>query len=579
MARSGRLPECVAPLQAALELEPKSFQALSWLSIAFRRLGRIAEAVDAARKALDLHPQDPEAFNNLGQCLLAQGDLAEACSALETAARLNPSSFPIQANLALAYAQSDNEPDATATFRRAMAMAPRIVPLRLSFAKFLLSKSRSAETARVLGETLTFEPNSAELHHLMARALLAEPSGPGADSNAARAEYHLRKSVALDPNSGPACGMLGFRLQSIGRFEEAQPFLERAVALEPRQGIAYCGISMAKKFSVNDGPLIDQLEDVLSGGGLEGKELSYLHYALGKARDDLGDYEAAIRHFDQANAVAYQAVFAHRPFNREEYAATTSAIKRLFSKEMLSQCRCAQIDGPEPIFVLGVMRSGTTLVEQILSSHPDIAAGGELEFWVRQGAAALRSSKGAIDQEAVQSLAARYAETLRPLAGNSPWITDKMPQNYQTLGLIHLACGGSPIVYVKRCGLDTCLSIWTTPYEVPPDFVLDKGNIMFMYDQHLELMDHWRTALPAGRFLEVQYEDLVANREAEIRRILDYCGIEWDDRCLHHELNPRPIYTASYWQARQPVYTGSVNRWKRYEPWLGDFRRLIPAAG
>jgi LPS sulfotransferase NodH len=141
--------------------------------------------------------------------------------------------------------------------------------------------------------------------------------------------------------------------------------------------------------------------------------------------------------------------------------------------------------------------------------------------------------------------------------------------------LFHLAFPTAPVIYLKRNAVDTCLSIWTTPYTTPPEFVYDKGDIAFVYEQHLALMSHWRTSLPIGRIFEMQYEDLVADRESVLARLLEYCGLDWSDACLQHEKNERLVGTPSFWQVRQPVYKTSVDRWKRFEPWLGEFARLI----
>jgi tetratricopeptide (TPR) repeat protein len=576
LARAGRLMESIEPLQKAVELDSRSFDALSWLSIVLRRLGRADEATAAARAALELRPKDPDAYNNLGQALLAQANPKEAQSALETGIRLNPRSFSIQANLAFVYSQLDLAEPALDAFQRAIALAPNSLPIRVSFVKFLLLKAKAEAAVSLLAESIAMDPNSAELHLLMARALLLDHLVPGVEDRAATAEIHLRKSLAFDPNNGSTCGMLGFRLQAMGRFEEATPLLERAVRLEPTQGVAYCGLTTGKKFEASDDRLLDQMHGVLAGGSLQGKELSYLHYALAKAREDLGEYESAFGHYDEANRIAGHVRFSESRFQAEKFVQTSTLVQTLFDRQLVASAQTAPTSGPRPIFILGAMRSGTTLVEQILSSHPEIAGAGELAFWLQRSAELLRLGRESLGSNTFKDLGESYSQILSEVGGSASWVTDKMPNNYQFLGLIHLVLSDAPIIYMKRNALDTCLSIWTTPYEIPPDFAHDKQNIMLMYDQHLKLMDHWRAVLPPGRVLEVQYEELVEDREAVTRRMLKYCGIEWDDRCLHHELNPRAVYTPSQWQVRQPVNNSSVGRWKRFEPWLGDFRRMIP---
>ncbi len=303
-----------------------------------------------------------------------------------------------------------------------------------------------------------------------------------------------------------------------------------------------------------------------------------LHYALGKALDDIGDYAAAIRHFDQANSICAKRLrLARRTINRKQHAANVDRLISHFTREFFQ--RHAEVGSVTelPILIVGMIRSGTTLTEQILSSHPSIGAAGELRFWGDRGTLIGDASAGLLEPPAVRRLAEDYVALLQGLAPGVVRVIDKMPTNFLLLGLIHLVLPRARIIHCRRDPVDTCLSIYATPYQNLPDFAHDKANIVFYYQQYLRLMAHWRAVLPAESMLEVDYEELIADREATSRRVVAFCGLPWDDACLRHESNARSIRTPSQWQARQPIYRRSVARWRHYEPWLGAFRDLMAA--
>lgn len=223
-------------------------------------------------------------------------------------------------------------------------------------------------------------------------------------------------------------------------------------------------------------------------------------------------------------------------------------------------------DGP-PALIVGMPRSGTTLVEQIVSSHPLVAAGGELTFWTDQ-------RETAAAKDAASRLAAGYLALLRRIGPGSERVTDKNPFNFLHLGAIRLALPHARFIHVRRDPIDTCLSIYFTRFATPQAFAYDRGDLVFYYRQYERLMAHWRAFIPADRLLEIDYESLIANRESLTRRMIAFCGLPWDAACLAPESNPRLVRTASVWQARQPVYRTSVERWRRYEPWLGELSQL-----
>jgi hypothetical protein len=227
------------------------------------------------------------------------------------------------------------------------------------------------------------------------------------------------------------------------------------------------------------------------------------------------------------------------------------------------------------VVILGMPRSGTTLVEQILSSHREIAGAGELDFWRPRTADWIAAGPNGFGPARAASLADEYLRLLRGIAPDARRVCDKTPWNFHSIGLIRQALPNARFIHCQRNPVDTCLSVYFTKFMITQAFMGDRGTLAFYYRQYARLMDHWRRTLPADRFIEVEYEALINDREVETRRLIAFCGLEWDDACLNHEANGRAIKTASFWQARQPVYRDSLERWRRYEPWLGELRELL----
>ena len=223
-----------------------------------------------------------------------------------------------------------------------------------------------------------------------------------------------------------------------------------------------------------------------------------------------------------------------------------------------------------------MLRSGSTLTEQILSSHPEVVAGGELEFWRVRYAQQEDIWSLIASPEGTRRLANDYLATLRAFGPDARRVTDKMLSNFLLLGFIHRVFPNAIFIHCRRHPIDTALSIFTTNFDTNVDFAAERGDLVFFYRQYQRVMAHWREALPCDRLIEVDYQSLVADPEPHARRLIAACGLEWSDSCLEPHRNARPILTASVFQARQPIYQTSVERWRRYGPWLGELRELAP---
>jgi tetratricopeptide (TPR) repeat protein len=571
--QTGRTSLAIDLLREVAAADPNGFVALNQLAILLRGQGRATEAVGAAKRASVLKPDDPATLENLGQCLLADGRAAEAIDAFERVVRLKADSATGYYGLASALAQLARDREAAQAFERAINLAPGYAEAHAQLGRLLQGHGRQKEAIAQFRKAAEARPNSAFAHLQFARIDLEE-------GRAESAKDRLGAALALEPDSADIHALLGNALQQLGDFDGAIAAYEKVIEQQPARVSAYLGIVSAKKVSEADRSLLAQMQALLRQGNLAEMDAVNLHYGLGKAEDDLADYGSAMAHYDEANRLmAARLVRSGRAFDCKRHQSAITRLIDAFTPEFFHRYRGLGTASELPVFVLGMMRSGTTLIEQILSSHPKIGGGGELDFWGDREAMQERAAAGTLDPPTAVGLAANYMDLLRGIAPSARRVTDKMPANFLLLGLIHLLFPRARIIHCRRDPVDTCISIYTTPYTQSPHFAHDRANIVFYYEQYLRLMAHWRNVLPADRFLEVDYEDIVGDREIAARRLVEFCGLDWNDACLRHENNRRSVKTASAWQARQPLYRSSVERWRRYEPWLGEFRKLLGERG
>jgi len=529
------------------------FDSLIWLAVGQKGLRDFKAAVLSCRQAIKLRPDVAVAHHTLGQCFLAQRMTVPAIESLKKAIELDPNVAPSHHSLGNALLIEGRPQEAIAAFRRAVELAPGDLAGYLSLSDQLMKHSAAEEAAACLERGIENIPNSALLLTRLARAY--------ADSgDSTRAEAAFREALALDP---AVSATFGVWLQEEGRPEDSAEAFQQSIRLNPQQGFAYFGLAQAKAEAV--GPFRNSMREAAADPRLPSIERMYLAYAEGRLEDREGHYEAAMGHFDRANDLAYQIHNAAKPFDRALHQSARDASMKEFTKRATP---VPASDSVRPIFIVGMIRSGTTLLDQMLSAHPEVVSAGELNYWLETGAALLREKKADLD------VAAKYLEILDRAGRGARHVTDKMPLNYTHLGLIHRVFPDARIVHIRRNPIDTCLSIYTTYLGPSPYFAYRRDNIVYFYREYLRLMEFWRQALPHDRLIEIDYESLVSEPEPVMQGLLSFCGLPWHPGCLHPEKNRSPIRTPSLWQARNPVNTASIERWKRYEPWLREFADL-----
>jgi tetratricopeptide (TPR) repeat protein len=530
---AGRPADAIAPLRDAARLEPSNPIIQHDLGLACLEVGRVPDAIAALQRAVASNPRYTDAYFRLGIALEKLGNIREAIAAYDRATALLPSLTEAWFRAGALVHTLGHRDEAIGCFRRAAATGGKTSFGRLGKARALLTEERNQE-----------------------------------------AELVLRKTLALDPSNAMAQDLLGNLLSEFGRFDEARECFERAIAIAPLLAGSYYDLVRCRRVTSDDDGLVQRMETALATPGLEAAQRLRLHLAMGKAADDLGDYALAMQHLDAADAVRRDSLVF-------DSAAFSIEIDRLIARctpEMMARAPELGSSGATPVLIVGMPRSGTTLVEQIVSMHPEVEGGGELNFWNERGAAWHRSGADGNETPFLAKTAADYLGELRAIAPKAARVTDKMPFNFLWAGLIHLAFPRAIIIHCRRAAVDTALSIHQTHFHPGLAFPTGGAELVAYFRSYQRLTDHWRSVLPADCFLEVDYEELTRAPEPAIRRIIAACGLPWHDACLRPEANPRAVKTPSKWQTRQPIYRTSVARWRRYEPWLGPLRALVDDA-
>ncbi|MBV9548325.1 MAG: sulfotransferase, partial [Alphaproteobacteria bacterium] len=361
-------------------------------------------------------------------------------------------------------------------------------------------------------------------------------------------------------------------LQFLGRFDEARADLLHAMTLAPERSATYLDYTESVTIMPGD-PLPAKMEALLQTTQDETARLE-LHFALGKAYADLGEPRHSFEHLLKANALKR----ARTPYDEAAAMAFFDRIEQIFTPALLTAKANMGNASKRPIFIIGMMRSGSTLVEQILASHPAVHGAGELPAFTRLAPPGYPDNVPGLESAALQELARAYLSELERLAPGAARVTDKMPANFFWTGLIHLAFPNAAIIHTRRDAVDTCVSCFSKLFTEDHPYTYDLGELGRFYRRYEKLMAHWHRVLPPGRILDVRYEDVVAELEIQTHRIIAHCGLEWDERCLSFHTNKRPVRTASVAQVRRPLYGSAVGRARAYEEFLGPLKAALADA-
>jgi tetratricopeptide (TPR) repeat protein len=566
-SEGGRFDEAIAALQRARAIEPNAVETYNSLGIALAGLGRHAEAIEHYEKAIALNPGFAEAHNNLGLALAALGRHEDAIQRYEAALAHRSDYVEANGNLGSALASLDRHDRAIPHFEHLLSVRPDSWEGHINLGRALTAVKREAEALSHLRAALELRPDHAETHLFLGIALTAV-------EREEEAVACYERAIVLQPDLSDAHSGRGSALTTLGRIDEAHQAYETALALAPARANVHRRLAMAKRFMPGD-PQLKAMEDLARDiGTLDEEQRIGLHFALGKAYADLGDRSRAFGHLVEGNALRRTRIV----YDERVALVVIERIRLAFSPGLIGSKSGIGVASDLPIFIVGMPRSGTTLVEQILASHPLVFGGGERHDFSDALAGLIETENAtspilkfveSLDREKLAGIAERYLAASRAIAPEASRITDKMPANFRFIGLIHLALPRARIIHVRRDPLDTCMACFSQLFaEDNQPFSYDLGELGRYYRAYAELMDHWGRVLPQGALLDVHYEDLVSDFELQAQRIVAYCGLDWDQRCLAFHQTARRVKTASAVQVRQPLYQSAVGRWQPYREML-----------
>lgn len=602
----GRLDAAISHGERGVALDPSMASAHSNLGIAYYDAKRHDEAEACHQKALALTPGLLQSLNNLGSIARARKNLKAAAEWYRKALAIDSDYLESLSNLGAVLVEDDQADAAEASLLRALQLQPAYPEALCNLGLARLKQERTDEAAALLQRSLQLRPGYSEALVGLARArhekdqlddaaqLLRQATQCAPDKTDAwcqlgsvcmelgetvEAEAAFTKAIAIDPEASDALtGLANLRLEE-GKIEVSVRLLDQALSIDPESLSARFHLTQARKVKPGDANLAALEARATDMTDLNTDKRISLHYALGKAYDDLKDYDRAFPHFLEGARLKRQKLH----YDAGADAARVQCIVEIVDRTFLDRLWGAGDPSDVPVFVLGMPRSGTTLTEQIIASHPEVHGAGELRDLmevVQQpisgfGFEPYPEGLAKLDRQTVAQWGRDYAERLRRHAPQAKRITDKMPANYLALGLIPLILPNAKIIHVKRNPVDTCVSCFTRLFNRHQDATYDLAELGRHYASYARLMQHWRQVLPPGSFMEVQYEDIVADMEGQARRLIDFVGLEWNDACLEFHKNARNIRTASVTQVRQPIYTSSVERWRHYEKHLGALLQAL----
>ena len=554
--QAGRLEEAEALATLLTQQFPKHPFGWKALGLVFNQTGRLNESLLPMQESADLSPHDSEAHNNLGNTLKKLGRLDDAEASFREAIALKPDYAEAHVNLGGTLQELGRSDDAEASFRKAIALKPDLAEAHYNLGNTLQELARLDDAEASFRKAIDLKPDLAEAHVNLGNTL----SGLGSLDDA---EGSYRRAIALKPDYAEAHNNLGNMLKKLGRLDDAEASFRKAVALKPDFAEAHSNLANMKKFSSEDEQCL-QMQALYRDPATSEKNRCQICFALAKAYEDLRELARAFQLYAEGNALrkkelGYDKAQYERSFEKLKAIAPSIIANRLGSKNLSSE--------PKPIFIVGMPRSGTTLVEQIISSHPLVTGAGELNF-VHQFGGSIAVGQTPVELEALSTFREEYLNALKQRSEGNASVTDKMPQNFHFLGLIARALPEAKIIHVKRDPAAVCWANYTQ-YFVKDSFryCYSLDDILHYHELYQDLMEYWHQTLP-DRIYDLDYEALTENQEEETRKLISHLGLEWDDACLSPQDNTRGVTTASAVQVRQKVYQGSSEKWKRYQPFL-----------
>ncbi|MGO8744451.1 MAG: tetratricopeptide repeat protein [Thermoguttaceae bacterium] len=570
--QAGRLQAAERMYRQILAVEPNHADALHLLGVIARQAGKHEVAVKYIGRAIALNANAAFFHTSLGNALMEQGKLEEAVACYRRALELKPDDAATHNNLGNAFKAQGKLEEAVASCRRALKLKPDDAVVQDNLGNALKDQGKLDEAAACYRRALELKPDFAEAHSNL--GIVSNEQG-----NPDEAVACYRRALELKPDYAEAYGNLGSALEELGDLRGAEDCFRTALRHNARFAFAHykladlLGGKLPQEDLAAQRRLLEELE-------LTDAQRLFLHFGLARVLDARGEYAEAARHLDQGNAMQLS---QRRKFGREydpkEHAFLVTRMIAVCTPDFFQQVRGFGLESELPVFVVGLPRSGTTLIEQILAGHRQVFAAGEIklvpETMAVLGGQVADAIEGLrqLDCQTARDLASRHLERLRALSGTALRIVDKMPENYLYLGLLASLFPRAKFIHCRRDLRDVAVSCWMTNFR-EIRWANDQRQIASRFHEYQQMMEYWRKVLPVP-LLEVDYEKTVADLEGTARKLVAWCGLAWEPACLEFQQAKRPVRTASAVQVRQPVFRTSVGRWKHYEHALGSlFARL-----
>ena len=565
-----RAEEAIPLLEKSVRLDPKMEEAHFQLGKALAMVGRGEEADAAFERSFALSPER-------GMMALAAehhqaGRLEQAEKLCRQVLQKNPGHVDALRMLGLIAAAAGDLEDAEHLLRQALENAPDHVPAMFELGRVLKELDHHEQAIEVYREIVKLHPDNPKAHFRLAGVL-----GPAALTELSAAAY--QRCLDLAPQHAGAWLGLGHMLKTLGRQDEGIEAYQRCLELEPDFGEAYYSLANLKTYRFDDAQIQEMKERVASESVKEVSEVNFL-FALAKAYEDRGDFDQAWHYYEQGND-KQRILVSYDPVQTE---TVNSDLIEFFNAEFFKEHLNSGNPDRSPIFVLGMPRSGSTLVEQIIASHSQVEGTSELPYIGRISKSLNRNrADGMRYPQVLSELEPRHFHRLGQdylqmaamhRVEGTPRFIDKMPNNFPSVGLIHTILPNAKIIDARRHPMDACLGNLKQLYAKGQTFSYDQSDIGEYYLQYQRMMDHWDEVLP-GKVLRVQYEDTVADLESQVLRILEYLELPWEDGCLNFYDTERAVRTASSEQVRQPIYTSGVGFWRNYEPYLEELQEVL----
>jgi tetratricopeptide (TPR) repeat protein len=585
-------------LEKAIELDPTSAQAYNNLGIIRFEQKRFAESADHYRRALTSRPAMAEAHNNLGNALRMFGDVEGAIAAYQDALTYREIYPEAYNNLGTVLQQDGKLEEAEHAFRKAIQHSPKYVEAHNNLASLYAAQKKEVEALRILGDALKFAPNNPQTLLTTARIQLRRNNHVAAEQAARlvlredadhsealtvlgqvlhetdryeEALEVLERAVTANPESPEALNFYGIALKSVGRLDEARDYILRSLKLNDEMFGAYANLNDLVDFSKGEGEQLFERMDAIFASAKDPNTEPFLalHFAYAKALEDRGEHERALDHYITGGRMKR----AQLDYDEAETFGFFDAIRAQFPRGCFDSSDYAGISDERPVFIIGMPRSGSTLVEQILSSHPEVHGAGEVKY-LSQALGQLRDRfpslpkfpqmMGKVTPAQLHIVASNYLAALTGGAGDAKRVTDKLLTNYFFVGVLHRLFPKARFVHTLRDPVDTCLSGFTKLFKDDMPHSYDLAELGRYYGKYRELMAHWEAVLPKGVLTTVRYEDVVADTAKEAKALIAFLGLEWNCKCLEFHKSDRPVKTASVAQVRKPIYKTAVKRWTKY---------------